>query len=852
MIRLDHKLNENNNLFGRFLWSDWDTKDGDFLNSRPQVFPGFSPLGEVFRASQNLALGYRRVFSPNLVNELTTGFSRFHFFFSLRESNSRGGIEPPPYGQECFGTDSFSDSEASTAVLMDTPFCNTPHTRRAVSNIQFVDNLSYIQGAHTIRTGLNIRFYRHNDERGVPGGFNMSPTIIFDRSIRDPGFPAAPGIHTEDNVNLLNAVAALVGIPARVQQVFLPDFKKDVYIPDLFTLGTRTKQFNLYLQDEWRLRRDLTLTYGLRWELNLPPADEGDRTFVPDRAIDGSQGPVTYVRAKRWFQRNNAAAFAPRIGLAWSPWDTKTVIRAGYGIAFDPISTFQVTAIGGKVPGGVLQCRVNVQDSAAASAPCSDIPNDIRLGQLLATSQPFTLPAPTARPSTELSPANRPFLVAPNVGAFDPNLKLPTVHEWSLTLQRELPWNFVGQVGYIGKRGLHLLRGYDLNQIRADQPGFLESFLIAQQNVARGCNADGTGNCVGGQTPTLLLQLVPASFLNSSATRRNLTRNGLGDLARRTDQRDIVSRGFPANYFRPNAQFSEIFYVDSGGDSYYHGFIAQLRRRFEKGLEFGLSYTLSKSIDNMSVDPVAASSGGGLSSTNSRTPTDVRNFRLDRSLSDFDNTHVVVSHAVYDLPFGRGRAWGDNLSGWANHLFGGWTVTGIFNFQTGEPYTINSGIRTANGFKVSRAELIGSQPSGDLQTADGGPIVFRVDDLDASRPNCRRVVGTESFFCLPPPGSHGMGRNALRGPGLWNFDFGVIKKFGMTERFNLEFRGEFFNLFNHPNFENPRNATEGSPTLTSSLFGQTCCITSSLPSSATVIATGEPNRVIQFALKLSF
>ncbi len=844
LARVDHKFNDNNNIFGRFLWSDWNTSQGDFLNSRSSVFPGFAPLGEVFRTSKNLAVSYRRVVSPSTVNEFTAGLSRFNFFFSLRESNPKFA-EVPPYGQECFGDDSLQN--------IDTPFCNTPHTQRAVTNIQLIDNLSYSRGAHTFRTGLNFRFYRHNDERGVPGGFNASPTIIFSRAIREGGLPPAPGINSNDNINLQNAIVELLGIPGRVQQVFQADLKNDVYIPDLFTLGTRAKQFNLYFQDEWRVRPSLTMTYGLRWELNLPPTDGAGRVYVPNRAVDGSQGPVTYVKADRWFDRTNALAFAPRLGLAWTPGGTKTVIRAGYGIAFDTISTFQATAIGGKVPGSALQCRVNVQDSAAISAPCTDIPNDIRLSQLLRTFQPFALGIPAARPSTQLGPPNRPFGVAPNVGAFDPSLKLPTVHEWSLTIQRELPKGFIGQVGYIGKRGMRLLRAYDLNQISTDQPGFRESFLIAQRNLARGCNADGTGNCVGGQRPELLLQLAPASFLNSSSSRSDLTRNGLGDLARRIDQTDITARGFPANYFRRNAQFTELFYQDSGGSSSYHGFIAQLRRRYARGLEFGLAYTLSKSIDDMSVDPVAASSGGGLSSTNSRTPSDVRNFRLDRALSDFDNTHVVVGNAVFELPLGRGRSWATHIPGWADHIIGGWTTTGILTFQTGEPYTINSGIRTANGYKVSRAELAGPKPPSALRFVQGieGPVVFHVSDLDPIT-NCRAVVGTESAFCIPAPGQYGMGRNTFRGPGFWNFDFGVIKNFNVTERVKLQFRSEFFNVFNHPNFENPRNATEGSPTVTSSLFGQTCCVTAALPSSSTVIANGEPNRVIQFALRLSF
>ncbi len=859
MFRVDHKFNDKNDIFGRFLWSDYDTFEGDFLNARPSVFPGFPPLGEVFRRSQSLAVSYRRVFSSQLVNEFTAGYSRFRFFFSLRESQV--GVEPPPYGQECFGDDSFQ--------LIDTPFCNTPHTKRVVTTRQFIDNLSYLRGAHTFRMGFNFRFYSHDDERGVPGGFNSSPTIVFNRTNRSPlnespawVLPATTAINSTDRNNLQNAIVELAGIPGLVTQAFQAKLGEDAYGNDLFTLETRAKQFNFYFQDEWRLTPKLTLNYGVRWELNRPATDAGGRVFVPDRPVDGSQGVVSYVPAETWWKRGNNNAFAPRVGVAWSPWDSKTVIRAGYGIAFDTLSTFQATSIGGKVPGSVLQCRVNVQDSAATSAPCTDMPNNVRLTQLLTSINPFTLGVPTAQPSSQLAPPNRPLGVAPSVGAFDPNLQIPTVHEWSLTVQRELPWNFVAQVGYIGKRGTHLYRAYDSNQLRTDQPGFLQSFLIARNNVRKGCRPDGTddptvaGTCVG-TPPTLLLQLTPAATLNGFSS--DFLLNALGTVASRIDRvaspSSIVDRGFPANYFRPNAQFSEIFYFDAGGDSYYHGAILQVRRRFEKGFDLGLSYTFSKSIDNMSVDPVAATSGGGLGN-NSRTPTDVRNFLLDRSVSDFDNTHVLVVNSMYELPFGKGQMFGNNWPGALNHLLGGWTLTGIYTYQSGEPYTINSGSATANfttAGKQTRANLVGPLPPSGLQFVPDiqGPVVFNVTDRDPAT-NCRQVIGTNSSFCIPEPGEFGMGRNTIRGPGFWNVDFGVLKRFQINERVNVQFRAEFFNLFNHPNFENPRNATEGSPTVTSSLFGQTCCVTSSVPSSTTIIATGEPNRVIQFALKVQF
>lgn len=885
LIRGDHKFNDNHNIFVRMLWSDYDTTDGDLLNSRPRLFPGFNPLGEVFRASQSLAISYRSAFSSRMVNEFTTGYSRFNFFFSLAESNLAGG-SPVPWGQECFGTDSLSN--------VDTPFCNTPHTQRAVSTIQFIDNLSYATGAHNIRTGFNFRFYRHNDSRGVPGGLNMAPTIVFSRTTRSPsgntapgiaaGFPAAPGIGTTDRNRLEQAIVELIGIPGRLQQVFQADLAGDGFTTNLFTMGTRIKQFNLYVQDEWRFRPNLTFNYGVRWEYNRPPGDCCDRVFVPDKKVDGSEGLVTFVPADSWFRRNNWNTFAPRVGLVWDPWSTgKTVVRLGYGIAYDTISSFQVTAISGKVPGSTLQCFTTVPFGSSPAAPpsgCADlrglVPTNARLSQLVQSlGDPFGQPLPTAVPSAKFSPPAQRASDAQSIGAFDPDLRIPTVHEWSLTIQRELPWSFTTQVGYIGKRGTHLYRAYNLNQIRTDQAGFLDSFLIAQRNVFNGCDPDGTvagsstAACPNGTPPTLLLALAPASTINGRVTDFQL--NGLGDVATIIDTNvNIAARtmpgggNFPANFFRPNAQFSDIFYLDSGGGSIYHGMLVQLRRKFEQGLTFGLSYTLSKSIDDMSVDPVAASSGGGLSTTNSRTPTDVRNFGLDRAVSDFDNRHVVVMNILYELPFGKGRRWASTVHPMLNHVIGGWTVTSIYTYQSGEPFTLNSGARTVHNTKQSRASVRGAMIQPGLFNLPGvdGPVVYnigpRITNPADPNYNCRNVLdpqgnGTSTFFCIPGPGENAnTGRNAVYGPGFWNADIGILKRFSVTERIGVQFRTEFYNAFNHPNYDNPRNASDGSPTLTSSLFGQTCCVTSAVPSSTTVIANGEPNRVIQFALKVVF
>lgn len=906
LIRGDHKFNDNHSIFGSYRWSTYDTTEGDLLNSRPALFPGFNPLGEVFRSTQLGALSYRAVLSPRMVNEFTTGYSRFNFFFSLNETNQVAGTLAA-IGQECFGTDSLGN--------IDSPYCNTPHTQRAVSTVQFIDNFSYNFGSHSFRTGINFRFYRHNDSRGVPGGFNMSPTITFSQAVRNPSTgntapgnttpypdPAAlssstvAGINTTDRSTYRQAVNEFMGIPARVQQVFQANLSGDVYTTDLFTLGTRIKHYDAYFQDEWRVRNNLTVTYGVRWEFKPPATDCCDRVFVPDRDVLGSAGPVTFQASDTWWDRKNANTFAPRVSLAWQPFtDGKTVVRMGWGLAFDTISTFQVTSVGGKIPGGTKQCFTGVPFGTAGAASftppagCANIsailPANARLPQLLAgltSGSTFGQPLPPSTPSQNfLQPAQRSG-VAPGVGTFDPNIKVPTVHEWNLTIQRELPWNLVMQVGYVGKRGMRLYRAYDINQLYIDQPGFLPAYMQARTNLFLSCDPDGTVSgsstaacaAVGSARPTLLYQLAGCSLTVASPTcafvngrSADFTNNAVGTFAQQNDaNNNIAANGFSANYFRPNAQFNDIFYFDSGGSSSYHGLILQVNRRFAAGLTFGFSYTLSKSIDDMSVDPVGAASGGALGN-NSRTPTDVRNFRLDRTVSDFDNRHVVSSNVLLDLPFGKRRRWGSSLPNFLEQIVGGWTLTSVLIAQSGEPFTLNSGaitsVLTAAG-KQSSLDVRGPmiQPFLRDQAGIPGPVVYnlgsRITNTADPNFNCRNVLKLDNqpsgtFFCIPQPGQHGnSGRNSVYGPGYWNIDAGILKNFRVTERINMQFRTEMFNVLNHANFANPRNASTGSPTLTSSVFGQTCCIADSVPSSSTVIAVGEPNRVIQFALKINF
>lgn len=264
-----------------------------------------------------------------------------------------------------------------------------------------------------------------------------------------------------------------------------------------------------------------------------------------------------------------------------------------------------------------------------------------------------------------------------------------------------------------------------------------------------------------------------------------------------------------------------------------------------------MAYTFGKSIDNQSVDPVGAASGGGLSTTNSRTPTDIRDFREERGRSDFDRTHSLQAASVWELPVGRGRRFLGSSGGVVNQILGGWTVNSIFSFMSGEPFAVRSGSFTANGNHESRASVVDPNIRASLQYLPGqtfaGPVLFA-----PVNGGVRCGVDPTLAFCIPPPGQNGAGRNIFLAPRYWNLDLGFIKTFQITERWKLQFRTEMFNALNHANFDNPRDASVGSPSIRSSVFAQTCCATVAPPSTQTIVQTGESARVIQFALKLQF
>ncbi|HET6890297.1 MAG TPA: hypothetical protein VFH31_04285, partial [Pyrinomonadaceae bacterium] len=603
----------------------------------------------------------------------------------------------------------------------------------------------------------------------------------------------------------------------------------------------------------WKYRHNITLNYGVRWEINPAATTRGGDVLRATSPIQA--GPTTFAPADTWYDTSKWGVFGPRLGLAWSPdykngfmrklfgESGRSVVRLGYGIAYDTISSFQVTAAAGRVPGLLVSCSSTwstaAQNFGAATNGCITPPN-----LTIAGGFPTVLPAPTRRPSEFLTPPIQRRTQAPPITVFAPEMKVPTVHQWSLSVQRELPGGFVAQVAYLGRAGNRLYMAYDINQINVGP--ILPSYLLMQENFRRGCLPSGSGALPGStctnpipasQIPLMSVPGVTASVVDATGAQGEVDPqfNNIGAFARRLEDTPVA---FANLRLRPNQQFSAITYLDNSGASNYHAGQFTLRRRFAGGLGLNLAYSFQKSIDNQSVDPVGAASGGGLSTTNSRTPRDIRNFREERGRSDFDRRHSFSVASVWELPVGHGRRFLTNSSGWVNQILGGWSINSIFNAMSGEPFSVRSGLFTANGSHESYAVVIDPTVRAQLQEIPGviGPVVFR----------------NEEAFAVPAPGRDGSGRNIFTSAAYWNLDMSFLKTFRVTERLRVQFRTEMFNILNRTNFDNPRDASVGSPSIQSQLFAQTCCAGVAPPSTQTIVQTGESARVIQFALKVQF
>jgi Carboxypeptidase regulatory-like domain len=708
LTRIDNTFSAKDSIWGYFLWERHPS-----LSTLPftgATLPGFSEVDH--RHFQQYTLAWNHDFNGTMLNEARFGYTRFNFLSTAPQNpvspSSAGftGIIPQQQGPDQ------SLPVVSVNGLFTLGFSGNGPQPRIDQTYQATDNLTKIAGTHTLKFGFDMRrfevynpFLANND-----GRFSF----------------AGAGTYTTGNPG----ADFLLGIP-------------DTYVQgsgDI--LNVRTQEYYSYAQDQWKIRPNLTLTYGLGWTVDTPVVDNyhNDHAGIAFRPGEQSTvfptAPAGYVfqgdTGVNAFGTTHLANFGPRFGFAYSPdwgWLTGgaglTSIRAGYGIYYDRSEEEDALQFLASPP--FAQTSFGAGDlglSPAFANPFTDVAGR--------GSEPnkFPFAGPTSNIDfSQFEPMS--------LSTFAPGINVPMVQNFNLTIERQLGASTILSLGYVGSLGRHEMIAYEIN------PGINQA----------GCAANPT--CV------------------SDRVTQNID--------------------FPSNFQYPGNLFGSIGQVATVGNSNYNAFQASLKRRFSHGLQFMTAYTWSKSMDDGSSFENSGFGGGGFGGFGAlRGENPFNRHAYDYGPSIYDATNRLVLNYVYEIPSIRHF---DSFSWMPERLTNGWQISGITTFQSGFPLdVVDSGFRSlaCAGFTFyacpDTPNLVGTVQYTDPRTSSFNGSQHYWFNPSAFAPEAFGTFGNA-------------GRNLMRGPGLNNWDFSLMKDTRITENTRMELRFEFFNLFNHTQFD---------------------------------------------------
>jgi hypothetical protein len=699
---------------------------------------------------------------------------------------------------------------------------------------QYIDNFSLISGSHTMRFGgdvQSITAITFNDA-GINQGINIGTNAANPDGILNSEFPNLPAGATGTGIaDRGRAVYRnLAGLLASSSATFNVTSPTSGFVSG----ATRARDFkqrmvSLYFQDQWRVRRNFTFSYGTRWEFQGVPFEVNGVAIQPVGGLDGLFGisgrnnlfnpglrtgqPTTSIdfvngdTGKKLYN-NDWNNFAPFIGIAYSPnfeggpmrWlfgsEGKSSIRGGFSISYlQDGFTVVSNALGvGTTNPGLIQTAAN----------------NVPTGVLTGAGVPLTTPT-FQIPITDA--ANFAINNGNGLWTFDPNLRTPYVQQWSFGIEREIANNTAFEVRYVGNHAVKIFRAVNYNEVNIFENGFLNEFLNAQRNLA----ANGGSSFAPGAAGTVPLPILSTLFAGIAAGNaftsttfiNNLTNNNVGTMAATlannpvyaNNRRNLTFNGQPSpNFFlaNPNASFAQA--LTNGSFSNYNSLQAEIRRRMSKGLMLQANYTFSKAITD--------SEGSQSTLESYRT---LRNVALDRHRASFDQTHRFIGNFIYELPFGAGRRWLNGGIPVLSKVIEGWSMGGIINWQSGGPLGVFSGRATFNNFNagLNPAQLAGisfedfRNNTGIYKTASG---VFFVNPnlLNVTTNTLGQATGATlkpGQLESPAPGTFGnFPRNAIDGPSFTQWDFSLTKRTKFYERGDVEFKATFYNAFNQANF----------------------------------------------------
>jgi Carboxypeptidase regulatory-like domain len=744
-IRLDHNFSSADTVFTRFSYDQATSYVPG--GGGPGSFAEASAFGSnqgIINHARQIAIGETHVFSPTTVNQATFGYNRIFDYITSQGTGTcasstivPGGIPGANLGCAPGGSTCTAGAYSCglVSVLMVGGYWSlgdrgyTPF-QGGTDIFSFNDSLDLIRGKHDIRVGLSVRANEMNVGAeafqdgflipGVAGNFSGFTSAAVNTTASIPGNPEA------------DVLMGLLGLAEHDQTFNGP------------VTGRRWKIYRPFVQDDWRITKDLTLNLGLAWDLTTPISEADGRMadYLPatNQLLLANQNGVSSSAGIKM----NKTAFEPRIGLAYKLFGSdKTAVRAGYAVYHDSAWSMGAQGLWQNPPFFAESDGFNPAGCAFATSYCATVLGQTPSGASISSGFPIFAAPPT------LSTFTGTLFSQPT------DFHLGMVQQFNVNVERQLPGNIVLTAGYAGSRGRHILvAGNNLNTFGPANCG----------TGAIGCNADGTP------------YVPPYSVGNSILL--------FGDIGRTT-----------YNSLQIKAETKTPRY----------------------GLYALFSYTYSKTYDNGLTD--------GLGSLTSAPFFPLPNWEnLDWGLSQINLNNNFTGSVIYDLPFGKGKKFGNDWTSVTNTLLGNWQLTLIEKITSGFPDPLidsnnQSGVffnNGGNGNNFNRPDQVsGCDPYAASHSAN-----------QWINPAC---------FVAPPAGQLGnANRVPVSGPGFVNTDFSVIKQFALPrEGMGLNFRAEFFNLFNHAQFGMPVNDI-------------------SAPGFGSVNSTVNNPRVVQFGLKLTF
>lgn len=719
------------------------------------------------------------------------------------------------------------------------PVLDSRTLSRITPTHNITNDFSWIAGDHSAQFGTNIRFIRNK---------RSSFANAFDTAYTNPSYYASSGTILSDAVNgvsplgsgqasvVQNALSALLGRLSTYTARFTFDKDGTLLAPGAPTEREfATEEYDFYAQDTWKLRRNLTLTYGLRYGLSMPiyetqgyetkpnialseyfrrriAAAEQGQNYMEPLVVDLS-GPANNRDTMYSLDKNN---FQPRFGVAWSPHfnggflgalfggEENSVIRGGFAVTNDYI-------------GQQLAVRFDSVNSLGFSSSQTSPANFCNFttrvcpaftgyAQDVRGLERITPPSALAFPQRQ--PADNSLRIETSL---DSEIKSPTSYSWNVTWERRLPKGLVVQASYIGRDAKDLLASRDVmmpNNLRDPASGMdwytaagmLED--IRRNFAAQGINADSS---VAAQLAAINSVAAIPYFENLFGNIPNLGRTLCGSArgasltsatravlcdALEFNRNDWVTTQAELDDALLGAGRGQLFYQPQYGalssfstiaNSIYHAGTLSVRERFGEKLYLDFNYTFSKSMDDAS----GLQTSGGYGSAFITNPLRQRD---NYSVSDFDMRHIINVNGVYQLPFGRGQAFLSDANGFVQNVLGGWQLTGIMRWNSGLPISVPFDAATwatnwnvqSWGVRLRDVKTCVDSPGG------AAPALFGCDP-----------TGAYQSFRSAKPGETG-DRNVLRLPGYVVVDMGLGKTFDMpwSEGHKLQLRLEAFNVTN--------------------------------------------------------